>query len=163
MFDQDKPYRYEGIALRGNTYGSGLIEKKIDFKIDWPKLLLGRKSKLLYLAGPYSEPDPVLNTNAAIREAARIMQATRAKDGTYPVLVFVPHVMMAYHLVQPMSYEFWLDYSMEILRRCDAVVRLPGESSGADKEVAEARKMNIPVYDSVEEFLMSWMTEPVEE
>jgi hypothetical protein len=32
-------------------------------------------------------------------------------------------------------------------------VRLPGESVGADGEAAEARRLGIPVYGSVEELL----------
>jgi hypothetical protein len=38
-----------------------------------------------------------------------------------------------------------------LLARCDAVLRLPGESRGADQDVALARKRNLPVYRSVEE------------
>ena len=38
-----------------------------------------------------------------------------------------------------------------LLARCDAVLRLPGESRGADRDVALARKRNLPVYRSVEE------------
>ena len=33
-----------------------------------------------------------------------------------------------------------------LLARCDAVLRLPGESRGADQDVAIARARNLPVY-----------------
>ena len=38
-----------------------------------------------------------------------------------------------------------------LLEHCDAVLRLPGESSGADTDVAIARRRGIPVYFDVEE------------
>ena len=38
-----------------------------------------------------------------------------------------------------------------LLEHCDAVLRLPGESSGADTDVAIARRRGIPVYFDIEE------------
>ena len=37
------------------------------------------------------------------------------------------------------------------LRRCDAVLRLPGKSPGADKEVKEAQALDMPVYFGIED------------
>lgn len=38
-----------------------------------------------------------------------------------------------------------------LLQHCDAVLRLPGESAGADKDVEIALERGLPVYRSVEE------------
>ena len=38
-----------------------------------------------------------------------------------------------------------------LLERCDAVLRLPGESRGADLDVARARELGLPVYFSIDE------------
>jgi hypothetical protein len=38
-----------------------------------------------------------------------------------------------------------------LLQHCDAVLRLPGASTGADRDVAIARERGLPVYASVEE------------
>lgn len=38
-----------------------------------------------------------------------------------------------------------------LLQHCDAVLRLPGESSGADKDVEIARERGLPVYRALEE------------
>jgi hypothetical protein len=38
-----------------------------------------------------------------------------------------------------------------LLQKCDAVLRLPGESRGADQDVAIARERNLPVYFSLDE------------
>ncbi|MFD7320870.1 DUF4406 domain-containing protein [Streptomyces sp. NPDC059875] len=36
-----------------------------------------------------------------------------------------------------------------LLAHCDAVLRLPGDSTGADQDVATARRRGLPVYDDV--------------
>jgi hypothetical protein len=38
-----------------------------------------------------------------------------------------------------------------LLTRCDAVLRLPGESSGADNDVRIARERGLPVYHRLED------------
>src|ERR687894_209258 len=38
-----------------------------------------------------------------------------------------------------------------LLAHCDAVLRLPGASTGADQDVAIARERGLPVYDRVED------------
>ena len=38
-----------------------------------------------------------------------------------------------------------------LLQHCDAVLRLPGESTGADNDVRIARERGIPVYTAVEQ------------
>jgi len=53
----------------------------------------------------------------------------------------------------------WLKVDFEFIRRCDAVLRLPGESVGAEAEIAEAKRLGIPVFYSGEE-LIAWATMP---
>ncbi|MFI6874085.1 DUF4406 domain-containing protein [Streptomyces sp. NPDC050400] len=38
-----------------------------------------------------------------------------------------------------------------LLTHCDAVLRLPGDSTGADQDVAVARRRGLPVYHHVDE------------
>lgn len=38
-----------------------------------------------------------------------------------------------------------------LLQHCDAVLRLPGDSSGADNDVRIARERGLPVYHSIDE------------
>jgi len=47
----------------------------------------------------------------------------------------------------------WYKMDLAFVRRSDAILRLPGESIGAEAEVAEAKKHGIPVFHSVEEVL----------
>jgi hypothetical protein len=38
-----------------------------------------------------------------------------------------------------------------LLQHCDAVLRLPGASKGADQDVAIARERGLPVYERLED------------
>ena len=38
-----------------------------------------------------------------------------------------------------------------LLKRCDAVLRLPGASRGADRDVARAQALGLPVYHHIDE------------
>jgi len=42
-----------------------------------------------------------------------------------------------------------------LLGRCDAVLRIPGDSRGADMDVARARELGLPVYFDVDELPLS--------
>jgi hypothetical protein len=101
------------------------------------------KPKYVYVAGPYSSGDTVLNVRNAVMAADELI-----KIGFIP---YIPHLTMFYHFMLPHEYQFWLDYDIQWLDRCDALLRLLGDSSGADKEVDHALKMGIPVFYSVEE------------
>lgn len=101
--------------------------------------------KRTYVAGPYTRPDPCVNTHAALLVANQLWEV-----GFMP---FVPHLTHFWHTVTPRPYEFWLEYDTEMLACCDYLVRLPGESAGADREVAFARERGIPVFFGVDAFL----------
>lgn len=103
--------------------------------------------RMVYVAGPYTKPDPCVNTRAAILVGEELWKA-----GFIP---FVPHLTHLWHTVSPRPYQDWLDYDMHWLRVCHALLRFPGESSGADKEVAEAHRLGIPVFYSVAD-VISW-------
>jgi hypothetical protein len=62
-----------------------------------------------------------------------------------------PHDSLLLDLIFPLPYGVWLAYSLELVRRCDVVYRMEGESPGADKEVAFAKKLGIPVVYSIDE------------
>jgi hypothetical protein len=41
--------------------------------------------------------------------------------------------------------------AQRLLERCDAVLRIPGDSRGADLDVARARELGVPVYTDLSE------------
>ena len=51
----------------------------------------------------------------------------------------------------PLAQQGMYPTAERLLQRCDAVLRLPGESRGADQDVAIARARNLPVYFALEE------------
>jgi hypothetical protein len=103
---------------------------------------------LVYIAGPYSSGDPVQNTHTAVRCATNLL-----RDGR--VTPFVPHLTLFWHAITPLPYKLWCAYDLDILARCDAVLRLPGPSDGADEEVFAAHRLDLPVFED-EQALLTW-------
>lgn len=104
-----------------------------------------RPIRYVFLASPYTRPNPNHNTNASLKVADELI-----KLGFAP---FVPLLTHFWDTVSPRSYEEWLLYDQAWLERCDVVLRFDGESPGADKEVAYARSKDIPVVYSIAELL----------
>jgi hypothetical protein len=98
-------------------------------------------NKYIYVAGPYSKGDPIINTRKAI-EAGNLLR----EMGFVP---FIPHLTLLWHLVSPHDIEYWYEYDNEWLKRCDSLLRLPGESPGADNEVNLMVEMGKPIYKIV--------------
>ena len=108
------------------------------------------RKPVVYLAGPYSRPDPIENMHWAIKCADSLL------DVCSPL---VPHITGIWHLVSPKPYETWLAIDRDHVAICDALYRFGGESSGADQEVEYARKIGIPVFTERGEllrFLEGW-------
>jgi hypothetical protein len=99
----------------------------------------------VYIAGPYTKGDVAVNVRNAFEAATRL-----ADLGFAP---YVPHTTHFWHMMFPHPYEFWLALDDEFLSVCDVLLRLPGESNGADKEVETAFQRGIPVYRSIEELI----------
>lgn len=92
---------------------------------------------LIYVAAPYTQPDPVANMHAVIRIADALLDT-----GFIPL---IPHLTLAWHLVSPKPYDTWLDYDRHLLARCDVLLRVPGYSHGATQECTFADELAIPV------------------
>ena len=94
---------------------------------------------MVYVAGPYTIPDPVTNTTAALRAATYLLD-------TGLVIPVVPHLTMFWQLLHPHDHIVWLRYDVEMLKRCDALVRLPGVSVNVDNEVNIADQLRLQVF-----------------
>lgn len=92
------------------------------------------------------------NIRAGIDAAQELLEA-----GHTP---YLPHLTSFWNIVHPNPHETWLRLDKHWLACCDALVRLPGESKGADQEVEWAHHMGIPVFLSVEEFLGTTYWDP---
>jgi len=51
----------------------------------------------------------------------------------------------------PLADQVLYPVAQRLLAHCDAVLRLPGESAGADQDVATARQLGLPVYHDIAE------------
>lgn len=104
---------------------------------DWLASGHAERAPLIYVAAPYTKPDPVENTHSVIRIADALLDV-----GVAPL---VPHLSLMWHLVSPKPYYRWLEYDRQLLLRCDVLLRVPGDSDGATLECAVAEMHGIDV------------------
>lgn len=103
----------------------------------------------VYISGPVSNGGrfpPETQRNCAYR-AMSYADLLFAK-GHSPLC---PHLTVFMQDIYPQSYESWMRSDLEWLVSADAVLRIPGESSGADREVEHATIHGIPVYYSLDD------------
>lgn len=98
--------------------------------------------RYIYIAAPYTS-DPDFNVGAAIKVAETLIE-----KGYIP---FVPHLCHIWDQISHHDYEYWMEYVMAWLKKCDAVLRVPGHSLGADREVELANELGKTVYFNLEE------------
>ena len=99
----------------------------------------------VYIASPYTVGDVAVNVKRQLDAANMLMDL-----GFTP---FVPLYSHFQHMVHPRPYQEWLYLDLEWLPVCDVILRLPGESKGADIEVQKAKELNKPVVYSIDELL----------
>ena len=97
----------------------------------------------VYLASPYTKGDVAVNVKVQIDMVDELMNL-----GFVPFCPLYSHFQ---HMVHPRPYQDWIAIDLEWLPVCDCVLRLAGESSGADGEVKLANELGIPVFYSVVE------------
>ena len=97
----------------------------------------------IYVAGPYySECDILANVHRAIDAGEQLL-----RRGYAP---FVPHLNHWWQQRHPHGVATWYDVDCAWLLAADAVLRLPGDSTGADAEVALAKHVGIQVCEDLE-------------
>lgn len=98
--------------------------------------------KLIYIAGPY-------RTSTEYGVKCNIYQAEQAAlfVWRHGGAAICPHKNTAF-FGGACPDEVWLEGDLEIMRRCDGVYALEEweQSKGAYKEVAEARRLGLPVF-----------------
>ncbi len=104
--------------------------------------------KRVYCAGPIGPNDAgrPLRIHSGVSAAVELLQL-----GLAP---FSPHLWSAGTAADDIAtYETWMAYDFAFLSVCDALLRIPGASPGADREVAFARAHGIPVFLSVADLI----------
>jgi len=109
-------------------------------------------TKIVYIAGPFrglTAWDVACNVHRAEELAFAV-----AKAGAMPLC---PHANTR-DFDGTLTDKFWIDGTLELLRRCDAVIVVPGweESTGTRGEIEEAKRIGLSVfYDQCE--LRAWL------
>jgi nucleoside 2-deoxyribosyltransferase len=104
----------------------------------------------VYVASPYSNPDPIkieANVHRSMLACEQLMVA-----GFVPFLTLASHYYDVNHYSH--TWEEWMEFDIAWLSKCDALLRLEGASKGADREVDYAVKNNIPVFYTIESLKM---------
>lgn len=101
----------------------------------------------VYIASPYTKGDVAINVKTQMDCADELMNLGYAP--------FVPLYTHFQHMVHPRPYQDWIELDKVWVLSCDCLLRLPGESKGADGEVELALANGIPVFYNVEELRTS--------
>ena len=104
--------------------------------------------KVVFIAGPISNGGTLQPPETAPHITAAVVAGLQLLDAGFAVLI--PQLSW---LIDPYGQHPWYEMDLELVRRSDAVLRMPGSSFGADREVVLADEMAIPVYHSVAEVL----------
>lgn len=97
----------------------------------------------VYIASPYTVGDQIIN----VRTQMLVFEALHS-CGMMP---FAPLWGAVQNLFFPLSWAEWLVWCTTWVKSCDCLLRLPGESKGADEECVVAEKAGIPVFYSLED------------
>lgn len=110
--------------------------------------------KVIYVAGRF-RGETAWDVAQNIR-TAEVRGFEVAKLGAMPL---IPHANTA-QFDRTLTAEFWLDGTLELLRRCDAVLTVDNwqRSAGAVNEVKEAEARGMPVFHEISA-LNLWLIE----
>lgn len=97
----------------------------------------------IYIACPYTLGDVAMNVRASLF-AQDFIESSLGHMAYNPLLSHFQHMVIPHREV-----EYWYEKDIRWLKECDAVLRLEGESKGADREVKIAQELGMPVYHSV--------------
>lgn len=103
--------------------------------------------KYVYVSGPLSNGNTLPRSECMVNiENALGVGEQLIKAGFIP---YIPH--LSWFMEKALTYNKWIDFDLHWVDKCDVVLRMPGESKGADKEVEYANSKGKPVVSSVDE------------
>ncbi len=102
----------------------------------------------VYIASPYTLGDVAVNVKLQIDTVNELMD-----EGFAP---FAPLYSHFQHMVHPRPYQDWIDICLEWVGVCDCLLRLGGESKGAEGEIKLANELGLPIFYSTDELYMHY-------
>src|ERR1700709_747117 len=129
---------------------------------------------MILIAGPYrsntgDEPGLMARNLARLEEAAwpvfrsghvpmigewvavPVLRAAGGAGGAEPLAGPARRAAGADGVTDPLAEQVMSPTAQRLLQHCDAVLRLPGASTGADQDVRIARERGLPVYERLED------------
>lgn len=92
---------------------------------------------IIYIAGPITG-DPWGCVKRATKASEELWEA-------FGFLSYLPQLSVLHEMINAQPYEFWINHGLNMVERCDGLLRLTGPSRGADMEVDYAVELGIPV------------------
>lgn len=131
---------------------------------------LNLRKYLIFISGPLTQGNITENVCHAHNEALKLLtrgfsvivphdtvfwgnQLTEAKNYQLANDLEYQTGFLTQKDVKGIAYEVWLENCFEQLKRCNALLRIPGFSPGGDREVNQAKKHDIPVFFKAEEVI----------
>jgi hypothetical protein len=104
----------------------------------------------VYIASPYSIGDQADNVRKQMDSFDQLVKA-----GFAPYAPLLSHFQQ---IVHPLPYSTWIALDFEWVRACDCLLRLEGESRGADMEVTIARNAGKRVFYDINDLKFYYET-----
>lgn len=144
-------HKWETITSENGEYYVGKTNKElicsgssIQIRRELPELT---HMKLVYIAGPFRA-----HTAWDIEQNIRRAEERSLEVWRRGMAALCPHTNTRFFQGAALD-EVWLEGTLEMLRRCDAVLLVPNwrGSSGTRAEITEALRLGIPVFESLTE------------
>lgn len=111
-----------------------------------------KERPLIYISGPITRGDKIHNHHQAILAHRELIKLGFS--------VINPMVSMTYEWNSEIPHEAWLENDLPHVAAAEAVLRLPGESLGAEMECLYAEECGVPIYTSVEDLICVFSHRP---
>jgi hypothetical protein len=105
---------------------------------------------MVYVAGPMTG-----NILGCVRESLPVFLELR-EMGAVP---FMPQWSILPGMIEDIDYEVWLEHDFDIIRHCSAIVRLSGNSPGADRECKFATELGLRLFwwSDEQDIIQNWI------
>lgn len=106
----------------------------------------------VFICMPYGDHNDV---DVRLENTRRAMDVWHTLAGKF-LFPFCPHLSHFLHQHDPKERNFWLNQSIEWVSKCDCVLAIGKRTPGMQDECLEARRLNKPVFDSIDQLLKAY-------
>ena len=110
--------------------------------------------ELIFIAGPFRAPTPW-----EVEQNVRRAESLALEVWRFGAACICPH-MNTRHFQDAAPDAVWLDGAVEMMKRCDAVLLVPGwehaDSAGTRNEIQQAQEHGLPIFETIDS-LRDWL------